>query len=52
MDWNTLDSFTTLARRIRQDVVRMHQRGTNVASAMSAVDLLVGLTERQGGIKP
>lgn len=43
MDRHTLDTLATLAMRVRQDVVRMQQRGTNVASAMSAVDLLVGL---------
>lgn len=31
------------ASRARQDVIRMHCRGTNVASAMSVVDILVTL---------
>jgi transketolase len=32
-----------LARDIRKDVVRMHRRGSNVASALSAVDILAVL---------
>ncbi|MBT7068245.1 MAG: transketolase, partial [Verrucomicrobia bacterium] len=36
----TLDS---IAREIRKDVVRMHRRGSNVGSAMSAVDILTAL---------
>jgi len=32
-----------MSRQVRRDVLRMHQKGTNVASAMSAVDILVGL---------
>jgi transketolase len=33
----------TIATEIRKDVVRMHQRGTNVGSAMSAADILAVL---------
>lgn len=43
MDRDTQEYLATLSRRVRQEVVRMHQRGTNVASAMSSVDLLVTL---------
>ncbi|NTV15397.1 MAG: transketolase [Desulfobulbaceae bacterium] len=32
-----------MSRQVRRDVLRMHCKGTNVASAMSAVDILVGL---------
>ncbi len=34
---------STIATEIRKDVVRMHQRGTNVGSAMSAADILAVL---------
>lgn len=43
MDSETLNRLQRIAKEVRQDVVRMQQRGTGVGSALSAVDLLVVL---------
>lgn len=43
MDQTAKDSLERVSRQVRRDVLRMHRKGTNVASAMSAVDILVGL---------
>ena len=40
---NDIHTLIKISQQVRRDVVRMHQRGTNVASAMSAADLLVSL---------
>jgi len=43
MESNTLNHLQRISKAVRQDVVRMQQRGTGVGSALSAVDLLVVL---------
>lgn len=43
MDCTLREHLETISRQVRRDVVLMHQKGTNVASAMSVVDILVGL---------
>ena len=43
MDLQLKDLLEAKSRQVRRDVLRMHQKGTNVASAMSAVDILVCL---------
>ena len=39
----TSSEIETIARNVRKDVVRMHWRGSNIGSAMSAVDILAVL---------
>lgn len=40
---NDINKLRDISQQVRRQVVRMHQRGTNVASAMSVVDILVCL---------
>jgi len=43
MDIDSLKRLRQISKDVRQDVIRMQQRGTGVGSALSAVDLLVVL---------
>ncbi len=43
MESSVKDYLERMSRQVRRDVLSMHRKGTNVASAMSAVDILVGL---------
>lgn len=43
MDHQSNKPLAEISRKVRRDVIRMHQTGPGVASSMSAVDLMVGL---------